>query len=433
MTIVLINVFFLADSFAADWVKLQDNKHATLMLDKQSISTSGKFQKSWVKVDYKALQQSLEYPEKQYNRAKMLWYYNCQEQKSATAQVYQLLDDEQVYSAALDIKRARFMEPVPETEIDIAMQYVCKHQLAKEAKMAKQAKAIAKAEAAPEPKAKDKQKEEPVKKDEKAAADKDENTGEKDKKVTETEVEKPSKESHKEDKKSEKNQEETAVEWGYKDKKGPQSWGELSPEFALCQSGHNQSPINIEQVIAATPKPLKVFKRFQVNEFHNNNGVLEADFKRGNMVVIDKVMYHMKAVQFHAPSEHSIDGKSFPMEAQFLLKEAKGKLAVLAVMFEEGPDNPALSKLWKQMPKSSGKKRKIKSKVSPDELLPRSKAYYRFSGSLTTPPCTEGVIWLVMKDAMTISKKQITKLSKTIKHDNNRPLQPLNGRIVIEQ
>lgn len=429
----------MANGFAANWVKLQDNKHAVLMLDKQSISESGKFQKAWVKVDYKALQQNLEYAEKQYNRAKMLWYFNCKEQKSATAQVYQLLNEEQVYSAALDVKRARFLEPVPETEIDIAMHYVCKQQQTKQAQLAKKAKAAA--APLPNPKAaipdQQKEKAEPAKRADSAASDKKEKTEAKTDKAVEK-ADKQAEEKHDDKKKADKHDkkhadEEESVKWGYQEKEGPEFWGELSPSYSLCQSGHNQSPIDITKAIAATPKKLKIFQRFPVNEFFNHHGVLEASFKRGNMVVIDKVMYQMKSVQFHAPSEHTIDGHSYPMEAQFLLREAKGRLAMMAVMFEEGTSNPALSKLWKQMPKANGKKRKIKAKVSAGELLPIKKAFYRLSGSLTTPPCTEGVIWLVMKTPMTASDKQLKKLKKTIKHDNNRPLQDLNGRIVIEQ
>lgn len=441
IVIVLLNTLCTTNGFAANWVKLQDNKHAVLMLDKQSISESGKFQKAWVKVDYKALQQNLEYAEKRYDRAKMLWYFNCKEQKSATAQVYQLLNEEQVYSAALDVKRARFLEPVPETEIDIAMQYVCKQYIAKQTMLEKKEKAKAKTASLPEPTTEQSDKKEaaPVKKTESQSSDQNKKANTK--KQAADKPDKPVEEKHEEKQNADKHDEKHSkdadddkdIKWGYQAKEGPEFWSELSPHYSLCQSGQNQSPIDIKEAITATPKKLKVFQRFPINEFYNNHGVLEASFKRGNMVVIDKVMYQMKSVQFHAPSEHSIDGQSYPMEAQFLLREAKGRLAMMAVMFEEGASNPALSKLWKQMPKSNSKKRKLKSKVSASELLPIQKRYYRFSGSLTMPPCTEGVIWLVMKSPMSASDKQLKKLKKTIKHDNNRPLQPLNGRMVIEQ
>jgi carbonic anhydrase len=137
-------------------------------------------------------------------------------------------------------------------------------------------------------------------------------------------------------------------------------------------------------------------------------------------------------VHFHAPSENQIMGKSYPLEAHFVHADPNGNLAVLAVMYEEGYENNAIAKLWSQMPKRKGKPTTLNSKVLAGELIPRQKEYYRFSGSLTTPPCSEGVIWVVMKTPMTASERQIDAFKKVMKHDNNRPVQPLNGRMVIE-
>jgi len=126
-------------------------------------------------------------------------------------------------------------------------------------------------------------------------------------------------------------------------------------------------------------------------------------------------------------------GQSFPLEAHFLHVDPKGNLAMLAVMYEEGPENKAIAKLWKQLPKSKLKKAKpLNAKVLAGQLIPRQKQYYRFSGSLTEPPCSEGVVWIVMKSTMTASKSQIDAFKKVMRHDNNRPIQPLNGRIIIE-
>jgi carbonic anhydrase len=149
-------------------------------------------------------------------------------------------------------------------------------------------------------------------------------------------------------------------------------------------------------------------------------------------MVVDTVMYEMKHVEFHTPSENTIKGKSFPLEAHFLHTDAKGNTAILAVMFEEGTENKALAKLWQQMPKTKVQPKKLNSKVLASDLTPRDKTYYRYNGSLTAPPCTEGVIWIVMKSPMTASKSQINAFKKVVKHNNNRPLQPLNGRIVLE-
>jgi carbonic anhydrase len=453
IVIVLLNFLLVSNSHAAVWTMLQDNKHATLLLDKQSITESGKYQKAWVKINYKTMQTNLQYPEKQYNNAKLLWYFTCAEQKSATAQVYQLLNDEQVFSAAIDVKRARFMEPVPETEIDIAMHYVCQQKTYREAAKEKIEAAKIAHEEAQKPIAKaDKTSEKPVavteKQEDSKASTKEEKAPETDVDKVE-EVKKPeSEEKHgkadgdkaqpdehsDEDKEHapEKDKKHKVVHWKYVGSQGPEFWGALSPEFVSCKVGRNQSPIDISKTTITTPKPLKTFQRFPATEILNNGHTVQANFKPGNIMVVDSVMYQMKQVHFHAPSENKIMGKSFPLEAHFVHADPNGNLAVLAVMYEEGPENKALAKLWKQMPKSKGQPKALNADVLAGELIPRKKDYYRFSGSLTTPPCSEGVIWVVMKSTMTTSKSQIDAFKKVMRHDNNRPVQPLNGRIVIE-
>lgn len=466
VAVSLLLSMMCANTDAAEWINLQENKHATLMLDKQSIVESGKYQKAWVKIDYAALQTNLEYPEKSYNNAKLLWYFNCTEQKQATAQVYQLLNDEQVYSAAIDIKRARFLEPVPETEADIAMHYVCQQKQRDVELKQKKERALEKANhqavnpapaaatpTAPAPapekppvdvtptvetpiepnQLSDSEQQKEVKKTanntkEKLAVTKDKKT----KKEEEADdalhtADKPVSKKASTVKKKRK-----MTAWQYSGSGGPEFWGELSADYATCKTGRNQSPINIDKTIVATAKPLKTFQRFPIAHIANAGNTIQADFKAGNMMVIDEVMYQMKQVSFHAPSENQMMGQSFPLEAQFLHEDTNGHLAVLAVLYEEGHENKAIAKLWKQMPKRKGKPITLNSTVLAGELIPRQKDYYRFTGSLTSPPCTEGVIWILMKTPMTASKQQITALKEVMGADNNRPVQPLNGRMVIE-
>lgn len=454
ITVLLLNVLLLSSAYAANWTQLQDNKHASLVVDKQSIAESGAYQKAWVKMQYKTIQTNLEYPDKSYNNAKLLWYFNCKEQKSATAQVYQLLDDEQVFSAAIDVKRARFIEPVPETEIELAMRYVCKSKADKEAakirlaekaekreEAAKQAvvtqgkgKTTAKDKSAPaEAKPSEKVVEEVTdnnlkdKKDKKHKKDKNDLAGDLDKGDASESHIKEKKKSRKKPKKHTKSQ------WKYKGNKGPEFWADLSPDYAACQTGRYQSPIDIMQTIDSDLKPLKTFQRFPVKNILNDGHTIQANFKPGNMLMLNGTMFQMKHVQFHSPSEHTINGKTFPLEAHFVHADPKGNLAILAVMFDEGAENKAIAKLWKQMPRRKGKPKKLKTKVLASELMPRKKGFYRFSGSLTMPPCHEGVIWVVKKTVMTTSKSQIEAFQKVMKHDNNRPLQALNGRLIINQ
>lgn len=484
--VLLLNIAFICNVVAAQWTKLHENKHATLMLDKQSIVESGKYQKAWVNIDYKTLQTNLEYPEKSYNNAKLLWYFNCAEQKSATAQVYQSLNEEQVYSAAIDVKRARFLEPVPETEADIAMHYVCaqkerekalkekKAQAAENAKKqaeniiepVKPAKPVAPAPTPaavlPEPstavaveteKLAELDKKSASEKNPEVAPDKttkkidvqsatkgksnskkeEKSDGADDELIDAAEQDDEHNDSVKsQDKNKSFSKKRRIARWTYSGRKGPEFWGDLSPDYASCKAGMNQSPINIDKTIISTPKPFKAFQRFPAVDIVNNGLMIQADFKPGNILVIDGLMYQMKQVSFHAPSENQIMGKTFPLEAQFLHSDTNGHLAMLAVMFEEGHENKAMAKLWTQMPKRKGKPVKLNSKVLAGELIPRQKEYYRFSGSLTTPPCSEGVVWVVMKTPMTASKRQIDAIKEVLREDNNRPVQPLNGRVVIE-
>lgn len=457
VAVLLCNVLMISISHAASWTQLQDNKHAKLMLDKQSIAESGKFQKAWVNIEYKDMQTNLQYPEKQYNHAKLLWYFNCAEQKSATAQVYQLLNEDLVFSAAIDVKRARFLEPVPETEIDLAMQYVCKRKAYQEEAKAK-AELAKKAHENAQAAAKDVQPSNPEKpaevvagadtakatdkpSEEKGGAESnkaDEESASKnvDDKAKQADESKPDEEQETKDSDTSKDEadekKQKSVSWKYVGSKGPEHWGDLSEDFLSCKVGKNQSPIDIDKTITTSPSKLKTFQRFPALSIVNNGHTVQADFKAGNIMVVDTVMYEMKHVAFHTPSENTIKGKSFPLEAHFLHTDPKGNTAILAVMFEEGVENKALAKLWEQMPKTKVQPKKLSSKVLASDLTPRDKTYYRYNGSLTTPPCTEGVIWIVMKSPMTASKSQITAFKKVMRHDNNRPLQPLNGRIVLE-
>jgi carbonic anhydrase len=120
------------------------------------------------------------------------------------------------------------------------------------------------------------------------------------------------------------------------------------------------------------------------------------------------------------------------MEGHLVHADAKGNLAVLGVLFKEGTENKAIAQVWKHMPKGKGGKARVEGEmVTADGLLPRNRDYYRYNGSLTTPPCTEGVRWLVFKHAAEVSKKQIAAFRHVMHHDNNRPVQPVNARPVL--
>lgn len=223
-----------------------------------------------------------------------------------------------------------------------------------------------------------------------------------------------------------------SIHWGYEGKEGPDAWGRLSPDFALCSAGRNQSPVNIEGALKAQHRRLAVHYTHAGKNIFNNGHTVQIDFAPGNTLKLEDGTYEMKQVHFHVPSENHIAGKSYPLEAHFVHADAKGNLAVIGVMFEEGKESAALKKLSALLPDTEGAPAELPVTVKPGQLMPASTDYYRFTGSLTTPPCSEGVRWLVMKQPMTASKEQIEALANAMHHHNNRPVQPMNGRVIIQ-
>jgi len=414
---------FLAISLsseAAVWVKLQDNGNAKLMVDKQSILEKEKYKRAWVKVTYKSPQVNLEVADKTYNQSKLLWFFDCSAQTAATAQVFQYLNDELTYSAAVDYKAARFIEPVPETDIDAAMRYVCEIGKPAAAVAAKPSAKAAPDAAKPAEDVAERPAEAP-KPESEAASEKP--APAKQPTVPETNAKAPVKQDKKGSMQS---------PWSYQGKEVSANWGKLNPDYAACDAGRNQSPINVEQTIHAALKELKTLQKFPAKEIVNQGHTLMVRFKEGNMMVLDGTPFQMKQLQFHAPGEHTIKGKSYPLEAQFMHANSKGEQSILAVLFEEGEANAALQHLIAQLPKETGKPVPLKSRVLPSELMPQKRTYFRFSGSLTTPPCTEGVRWVLMKAPMTASKEQVEAFKQAFQGPNNRPVQPLSGRVVLE-
>ena len=223
----------------------------------------------------------------------------------------------------------------------------------------------------------------------------------------------------------------SGAHWEYFGDAGPDNWAKLSPEYSAC-AGKNQSPINLTGFIEAKLKPIVFNYKFGSEEILNNGHTVQINAVPGSCISVDGVQFELKQFHFHAPSENLINGKSFPLEAYLVHVDNEGNLAVVAVMFTEGKANKALEKAWAQMPKKEGDKLILSSGISPREILPRHRDYYRFNGSLTTPPCSEGVRWLVMKHPISASKEQIEEFAHLMHHPNNRPVQPVNARPVLK-
>jgi carbonic anhydrase len=218
-------------------------------------------------------------------------------------------------------------------------------------------------------------------------------------------------------------------QWSYSGATGPDNWATLSSKFSDC-SGRNQSPVDLNSFIEAELKPIK-FVYNAGNQVINNGHTIQVNSGGGGYIELDNQKFRLLQFHFHAPSENHIKGKSFPMEAHLVHGDDQGNLAVVAVMFEEGSENPILQQVWQVMPKQAGGKKNLSSPLHPYKLLPTQRSYYRFNGSLTTPPCTEGVHWIVMKRAVSASVEQIRMFEEVMHHPNNRPIQALNSRMIL--
>ncbi len=237
-----------------------------------------------------------------------------------------------------------------------------------------------------------------------------------------------------------------AQEWSYEGQTAPERWGTLDPKFVMCGIGKNQSPIDIDGLIEARLETLELnysagaadirnhghVRPRGPTEILNNGHTVQVNYAPGSTITVDHRSFELQQFHFHSPSENRIRGRSFPLEAHLVHADKGGNLAVVAIMFADGAPNPFLSELWGKMPLKKGDTSKLQAGLNVIRLLPANKDYYRLNGSLTTPPCTEGVRWLVMKSFATVSKSQVEQFAKAVGHPNNRPLQPVNARPVLK-
>ena len=224
---------------------------------------------------------------------------------------------------------------------------------------------------------------------------------------------------------------ENPAHWAYSGEDGPENWAKLSPKYAGCD-GKNQSPINLTGLIKADLNPITISYQAGGNEILNNGHTVEINYAAGRGILVDGThRFNLQQFHFHAPSENRINGTSYAMEAHFVHKDQDGNIAVIALMFTEGAENTALAKIWSPLPEED-KTIKLNPPFDAAALLPYNHDYYRYNGSLTTPPCSEGVLWLVLKQSVTASKAQIDAFTHVMHHPNSRPLQPVNARAVLQ-
>lgn len=225
---------------------------------------------------------------------------------------------------------------------------------------------------------------------------------------------------------------EGAKDWSYDGSKGPEQWGQIRPEYRLCTTGKNQSPIDLKWSKPKTDggridltyikSPLKVL---------DNGSTIVIKMGAPNKANLHGEEYELEEIRFHSTSEHTLSGNSLPMEAQFVHKNAKGEIAILSTVLIHGVENPEIEKVWQNLPKGRMTQVEVSGiDFNPWGLLPSKFTHYYYLGSLTQPPCTEGVKWFVLNTPVELSERQIVAFRARYDH-NARPVQPLNRRKVV--
>lgn len=218
--------------------------------------------------------------------------------------------------------------------------------------------------------------------------------------------------------------------WSYSGDDGPQQWGELSPDNFMCSQGKNQSPIDLSGALDADlPELVLNYPNRGIVDEINNGHTIQENLKPGNFITIQGQQYEAKQFHFHSPSEHQIDGNSLPLEIHVVHANPEGQLAVLGLMFDEGEENSMLDQLNGFRPAGLAP---YTGPVDYNLLITTRDEYYTYNGSLTTPPCSEGVLWVVLKNPVTASREQIDRFHHAMGADTNRPVQPLNARTILE-
>jgi len=216
--------------------------------------------------------------------------------------------------------------------------------------------------------------------------------------------------------------------WAYDGKQGPPVWGMLDPEWNTCSAGKAQSPVDIEPRASAA-SPITFHYKPTAATVVDNGHTLQVSLSPGSSIEIDGRSYDLVQFHFHTPSEHAIAGEHYPLEIHLVHKDADGKLAVIGVLVDTGAESGMLAGLWSQWPKKAETEAKLRKPFDPSVLLPENRKVFRYSGSLTTPPCTEGVVWNVMRRTLSDSKRHLDAFTQHYQL-NARELQPLNDRKV---
>ncbi len=226
---------------------------------------------------------------------------------------------------------------------------------------------------------------------------------------------------------------EKKMHWSYEGESGPEHWSEIEKN-SDCD-GKYQSPINIIDVNAKTDIELKALDihystKTQIHDVVNNGHSIQYNFEEGDYIMFKGMRYDVKQIHFHESSEHTIDGVRYPMVIHMVHMNKNKEFVVIAIMVKEGSNSAPFDFLEKYLPIHKGESKSIKKPFDLNKNLPNNRGYYTYTGSLTTPPCTEGVHWFIFKDPITVSLEQLKVLQRLMPHNNYRNEQPLNDRII---
>ncbi|PMC33678.1 carbonic anhydrase [Bacillus sp. UMB0899] len=224
--------------------------------------------------------------------------------------------------------------------------------------------------------------------------------------------------------------------WSYNGETGPEHWGELDQANSMCVNGSEQSPINIEFSQVKTDKKTgNIQIQYETTPFTlvNNGHTVQANATTdSNSLLVEGNTYKLVQLHFHTPSEHQFNGHNLDMELHLVHKDENGNIAVLGMMIQEGKENEKLAPIWDVLPKEeTGEDIAVKEPIDLQGLLPQDQTSFHYNGSLTTPPCTEEVKWVIFEQPIQMSKEQIQAFQQLFP-DNHRPVQSLNDRELYE-
>ena len=217
--------------------------------------------------------------------------------------------------------------------------------------------------------------------------------------------------------------------WSYGGEGAPAHWGALKPEFATCASGRRQSPIDIRDGIAVDLQPVQFDYRPSDFSVIDNGHTVQVNLAPGNSIEVIGRRYELQQFHFHRPSEERINGRQYDLSAHLVHRDPEGRLAVVAVVLERGAAQPVVQQVWNNLPLEKNEAVPAPTAIDPAALLPTDRRYFTYMGSLTTPPCSEGVLWMVMQQPVPVSPQQIDIFSRLYPM-NARPVQQAAGRLI---